>query len=269
MKLSRVTSGALLACVVLFPTASKAQLVTWDEFSSTNVASAVGVDWVIGQNDGGQIFELTVNGFMPIANSFATTISMDRTGSPWAVNSQGVMFFWNGSTFKVFDPSDNSHKWASVAVGDPTHAGDIWAIDTSGAIYANGGTETQPGLWIQIPGSFGTKIAMFGATTSCKTEGTIHVPWVINAKNQIFQYQVNANNDCLTGGFIQFTTNGAAAKDITSDFVLGTDGNVYQFTNGAFQFFANPPAGGLTSIASFNDDMPWALGPNGNIFRAD
>ncbi len=257
MKFSSIALAAIFSALgVIVPTAAFAQ-ETWSEYPTSDCATSVAPNWVIGCQTNPsyrQVYENSGGTFNAISGAYAVAITADFTGNPWVVNDAGTIYNWTGSTFATFD---SSKTWVKVAVGSPTTAGDIWAIDSSGQIWSNSGTATSKGAWTPIYGAFGTKIALFSETHSC-FGATTHVAWVINSANNVYQY------NCAS--FSQFP--GAAGIDITTDLVLGTNSWVYNYNGSTFVALLSPPSGGLTSIGGNNGGSGsiWAINSSGNIF---
>ena len=258
--LSAIASASLVSSVA-------AAGETWESFGSGACATAIAPSWAIGCNDSGAIFELESSGFVQVPNSFATTVTVDTGGNPWVINASGTIYRWTGSGFTKFDAS---RHWSSISVGSPTAAHDIWAIDSTQQIYNFSGTATTSGTWSAISGAFGTKIAALGTTQSC-SGGSIHVPMVINAAHNIYEYGVTSGQACSAGSFSQITANGAAASDITVEgTALGLDGNTYTFdpTSRSFSMYLGGFGSGTAHIAADYTGDLWAIDTDGVIAQA-
>jgi hypothetical protein len=149
---------------------------------------------------------------------------------------------------------------------NPSLANEIWAIDTNGAVWVNHGTQSSPGAWggglndaswspgSTMPNDPARGIAVFDIPdAACGT----HVPFFVGQSQHIYRF---AGTSCTGAGsdpgFSQ--TPGLAGnsahldliESIAPGFVVGTDGNIYEWTISLsnFSFFEPGPSGGAVGV---------------------
>jgi hypothetical protein len=180
--------------------------------------------------------------FDQAGGSWASSISVDLNGNPWVVNNIGQIYKWNGLGFTAF--GGTSFVASSVASG--SNDNETWAIRSDGAVcnWADAGSGPD---WICVEGAGASKVAVFSApTASCHD----HVPWAINSNHTVYVYMHPFG--CDPGGFLPVKT-GTVALDITTDFILGMDGNVYAWNaaTSVFNQYVAAPWGARTLIGGW------------------
>ena len=211
-------------------------------------ATAVGSGWVIGcgfpypdpGGDGIYQWDLAGNTWHQIPNSFGVAISVDLNGNPWVINSSGLLYKWNGSGFSAFPVFDGNHQsFAISSVASGSMDTETWVVRKSdGSIW----NWSALSVWRQVPGAFGIKVAVFSDTHGACG----HVPWVINAQTNVYQYSPGAYSPgagCALGTF-STPDPSAFAVDISTDFVVGTsavNGSMFQWDPLANTFNSSPP----------------------------
>ena len=228
---------------------------TW--VTNSGLANAIGSGWAIGNNAVGHgdygIFhwDPVQQQWVQIPNAGAQVISVDLNGTPWIVNLAGQIYKWNGTAFSSFGSGLAASRVASGATDTET-----WALRQSdGQIFHWSGTQ-----WTSVPGA-GLQIAVFSAQDPVCGD---HLPVVIQTDaGHEFNF-FSHGSSCQTGGFN--TTNGAGS-DLSTDFAVGTDGNIYQWNAATkiWGFYVAAPFGTDTNIGTWINGIFARSSLNGQI----
>ncbi len=236
-------------------------LPQWTTFSTTNAqATAVGSAWVIGTNTMGSgsctagtgdcgIFQATSSGaFAQIPNAGARSISVDLNGVPWIVNNAGQIFKWNGSAFAAFGPS----TFVASGVASGSIDTETWAIQKSDQTIFHwlGGTTG----WSQITGNPAPKALKIAVFSTLDPTCNTHLP-VVLGNNQAIDFF-----SCATSSF---SVSNGAGFDLSTDYAVGTDGNIFHFNAGPATWspYILIPSGATasnTKIGAWIDGL-WAM----------
>jgi hypothetical protein len=259
------------AAMAIAPLASAAG-PTWKS-TPNGCGTSVTTGYVTGCNPNQGVFNDTGSVWSQVGSVTADFITEDDAGRPWVVGDKGIIYRWNPA-MDAWDLIDQSKAWSTVAVGNLNNSFALWATTTSGQIWAN---DTELGghspNWTQIAGS-GSKVALFQETVLCSNRGSIvsiQVPFVIDAYHNIFEYGFQNSGSCIAGSACNqgcFHQVSGAAVDISSDIVLGTDNNIYQWMNGTWDFLiGTTPLGYPTTHIGGVGQNPWAIDSHGFIYE--
>jgi hypothetical protein len=213
-------------------------------------ARSIGSGWAIGTNSIGNDFVILQ--WSPATQTWSTasggggqTISVDLNGTPWVVNGVGDIYKWTGAPW-VWAGYGLGHNpgFASVASGSTDN--ETWATGTDNTIWHWTGS-----AWTQVTGiGAGPKVVVF--STPDPTCGD-HLP-VILGTNSYF-YFVGHSGACSTYAPSANWPNGAG-PDLTTDFAVGTDGNVYRWgPTGAWSYYVGAPWGLNTKIGAWGEGV--------------
>jgi hypothetical protein len=236
---------------------------TWHAISSgwglEGAHATCGSDYPVSQH---------TTGWNRVTGACALYITTDHTGNAWIVTAANNMYYWNGSSFTLFD--NHTKTWIWAAAGTPKNPYEIWAIDSSNKVWNNNGTETSPGTWVQITGISGIQVVPFLETQTCGAH-SIHTAWVIDSSNKVYYYTVGSA--CNNGSFTQQT--GASAKYLTVENIVDSStGSLYIWkqASSAFSFIiAKINSNGTAAVGSLGADLSspsgtWGLDGTGNLY---
>jgi hypothetical protein len=260
----RIMTGVLgsLAAFSLMAYSSTAKATWYNDGSCvTNIGSNIAISCTqVGTDHDYGLQDYYDNGFgyywETISTGGARQISQDLDGNMFLVNNAGQMYYGyltSGTTASYVEIDGGAATFKSVGAGNPNYSRDeVWATDTSGNVYMwtgylNGNT-VESGSWIQVAAvpNGAAKVGVFGEITSGAC--AIHVPWVIDTNNNIYQYEYTstssctATSSCAGGCWVQ--QSGAAIDITNNDFVLGTNHAIYQWTSSGWSSVLSPYVGG-------------------------
>ena len=168
-------------------------------------------------------------------------VSVGADGTPWAINSAGQIFMYNGET----------GTWTQVA-GSLTHIavggnGAVWGVNAAGSVFHwNAAAHT----WELMPGNL-SQIAV-GA------EGDV---WGLNGSDEIYHFDAASQSwTWIPGELAQISVGFDGA-------VWGTNSQdeIYQFNPGSQQF--EQVAGALSQISVGADGDVWGLNTSDEIYH--
>lgn len=239
--------GAMALAGVALPATAKAAVQ----------ATAIGSGWYLGwnlQGTGGYNIYEDLNGIEQSPDwdhisglAASITVAVDdgavdtQDGAAFTVTLDHKIYGWS-SVFGApkFTLFDNTKEWQSVAVGNESESGDIWATDTSGNIWmcTNAFNLNGAQSWLELPApatgsGVATKVAAFVFHEYCATPpgnsfGFIDMPVIIDSDDNIFTWVPDGADISCQSGFWQ--SNSGSATDITDHFLLGTNNWVYSVT---------------------------------------
>jgi hypothetical protein len=234
----------IIAALMIWPLTS---LAGWEPIpgGATDIGIGGGAVWVTGTRpvDGGyEIFRLGRSRQWHAVEGGATEISVDAFGNPWAVNSNGEIFYLQGNWRKL--------PGAAHDIG-VSAAGSVWVI----------GVDPAPGGFqiFHWNGSNWNKVEGGAVRIAVEPNGT---PWVVNNEGSIFRL-VNGRWQQLPGGAtdIAIGRNGAVWVIGTNRSAGGYD--IYHWTGGNWE----QVEGAGVRIAVDGNGKPWVVNDSGQIFK--
>jgi Tectonin domain len=215
---------------------------------ATDVGISAGADgtvWIIGAGKvpgGYGIFKWLGTNWTEVSGG-ATRIAVDNTGSPWIVNSDGVIF------------RRQNNAWIPL-IGRATDIG----AGADGSIWIIGAGKVPGGYGIfKWTGSGWNEVGGGAVRIAVDNTGS---PWIVNSDGVIFRRQNNA-----------WTPLQGRAKDIGA----GADGSIWIIgaggVPGGFGIFKwlgtdwKEVGGGATNISVGPKGMPWIVNNGGVIFE--
>jgi hypothetical protein len=246
--------------------------VLWTPVSGC--ASAIASGWILGcgpfrDPTGEEMWQWdpTTQEWSRETGVYAVSITTDLDGNPLAVQADGTLIQRTALGFKASSAALPSVS--SVAAGSSSAGDELWVIRADNTIW---NWRPAQAIWAPVPDATATKIAVFsdmpGPCSPAK-----HVPWIIDSMNNVYQY---SEAHCTFPGTFTMPDPNLKAVDISTDFVVGTDGNLYQWDpltakfgprGGAIQAYAPAPFGSFTRIGTWvNGIFAFNSGiPNGSI----
>jgi hypothetical protein len=226
---------------------------TWSQVP--DCATSIGSGWITdctANNQGNYSIAAwvpTYREFAVIPVAYAANVTVDLNGNPWVVNLLGQIYRWTG------DPSFSAFGGGFVAIAVAAGSGgsEIWAIQGDQTVWNWTGS-----VWVPIQSPPVTKLAIFSRPSPCGD----HVPWAIDENGHVYSYVHSPL--CGTGSFEQIVPE--LATDITTDFILGTDGYVQSWNaaTGTFDRYVASPWGANAKIGGWINGF-FAAGPGGAI----
>jgi hypothetical protein len=224
-------------------------------FTPGSCERSLGSGWVIGcdpdANGNGRVYRWNPSTGWSLPDGGVTRgkfITVDLLGNPWITNSAGQIFKFSISTggFVAFQPQTGFCA-SSVAVGMDSN-NEIWAIGCNLGVYHWNGA-----AWERINPNLGaTYLAVFSQPDPLCGE---HLPWAMGIPLGGSHGQAPP----ILQGVVQeacgshaFADTPFTGRGLTTDFLLGTDGNLYHWngTNLESPPYAAAPWGTLSVIAN-------------------
>jgi len=219
-------------------------------FPTGNCALSLGSGWVIGcdpdSNGNGHAFRWIPGTGWTLPDGGATrgtTISVDLNGTPWITNSSGAIFkfSWSLNSFQAFQPGSPTCA-TSVASGSVDT--ETWFIGCNGMTYNwNGSGWTQ----VSMTPTSASKIAVFSNPDSVCGR---HLPWIMTPGSPAPAFWQGAiDGTCTT---YSYSSTPYTGFDLTTDFLLGTDGKLYTYNGTTLTGpYATTPWGTASKIAGW------------------
>jgi hypothetical protein len=198
-------------------------------FPAGSCARSLASGWVIGcdpdANGNGHVYRwLPSDGWSrPDSVARGVFITVDLLGAPWITNSAGQIFKFGKGGFDAFQPQ-SSFCASRVAVGMEIN-NEVWAIrcNEAGVYHWNGAA------WERIGGTLvAAQIAVFSQPDPVCGE---HLPWTMG-----FAPDPHGPRPPFFQGVVQeacgshnFTATPFRGNGLTTDFLLGTDNNLYHW----------------------------------------
>lgn len=159
------------------------------------------------------------------------TIGLD--GTLWAVDDDGHILKWDGSSLALF-----AAPFVATSVASGTGDEETWAVASDGGTWRWSGEQ-----WAQIVHApMALKIAVFSQSDpACGG----HVAAIIDSMDSSIYFY-----DCNTAAFVHGP---GGALDISTDFLVGTNGTLYQWSAdmGGWVTYISSPFGLATRIGSW------------------
>ncbi len=220
------------AAPIVAMSASQGRFLAWT--TTPGAGPVTGSGYAIGEDNNVYQWEQASQvwaAFGP-TNNWAAFVTVDLNGTPWALDFSGNAYHWTGSSFASIGHGPTC-AFQSLASG--SNVNETWALDCNYHVWHY---STASG-WVQQPGTAlsGSKPAVFSNPGPCGD----HLPWIIGTNLALFPYARTDN--CSSNPTYNYQASNGAGEDLSTDFAIGEDGNLYQWNPGVgWLLYGSAPA---------------------------